>query len=120
MLPAEMGRVHMGIFSEAIEMVRSPEGALVALRWRGAYYAIAPHPLCWYERRPWWKSETRMPPGEGAGAVDTQVWRLQVQREGAVESLTLDVVRYRPADRWRVIKIHDALNETFEEEQGGA
>jgi hypothetical protein len=43
-----------------------------------------------------------------------------VQREGAVESLTLDVVRYRPADRWRVIKIHDALNETFEEEQGGA
>ncbi|MFQ4149058.1 hypothetical protein AAGW05_10205 [Arthrobacter sp. LAPM80] len=110
----------MGIFSEAVEVERSPGGALLRLRWRGAWHAIAPHPLCWYERRSWWESETRMPPGEGVGAVDTEMWRLQVRREGADEDFTLDVVRYRPGERWRVIKIYDAVDEKFKEVQEGA
>ena len=110
----------MGIFSEAVEMERSPSGELLRLIWRGVSYSIGPHPLCWYERRPWWESETRVPPGEGVGIVDTQMWRLQLHREGLVEALTLDVVRYRPAERWRVIKIHEAVDEVFKEELGGA
>ncbi|MEO6531555.1 MAG: DUF6504 family protein [Specibacter sp.] len=110
----------MGTFSESVTVVRSPEGALVQLWWRGQCHAIAADPLCWYERRPWWESETRMRPGEGVGYVDTQMWRVQVQQEGSAELLTLDLVRYRPSDRWRVIKIHDALDEQFKELQEGA
>ena len=110
----------MGTFSDGVEVVLSAEGTPVQLWWRGTCYALASHPLCWYERRPWWEKETRMPPGEGVGAVDTQMWRFQLLFEGTVESVSLEVVRYRPSERWRVIKIYDAVDEVFMEEQGGA
>ena len=110
----------MGIFSEAVEVERSPSGELVRLIWRGVSYSIAQHPLCWYERRRWWELETRVPPGEGVGVVDTQMWRFQLHREGIPDGLTLDVARYRPADRWRVIKIHEAVEDVFKEVLGGA
>lgn len=110
----------MGTFSESVKVVRSAAGALVQLWWRGRCYTLASEPLCWYERRPWWESETRMRPGEGVGYVDTQMWRVQVRQEGKTELLTLDLVRYRPSDRWRVIKIHDAVDEQFKELLEGA
>ncbi|MDJ0315955.1 MULTISPECIES: DUF6504 family protein [Arthrobacter] len=118
----------MGIFSEAITVLTSSDGVPLQLWWREEFYAISADPLCWYERRSWWESEKRVRPGEGVGVVDRQMWRLQVHREeagqgpaeAAHESLTVDVVRYRPSERWRVIKIYDAVDELFMEEQGGA
>lgn len=99
----------MGIFSEAVDVVYSAQGALVQLSWRGVLYDVEPEPLCWYERRPWWQSDERLPPGAGVGTVDTQMWRL-VLSGGDGRRFTLDVVHYRPADRWRVIKIYDAAD----------
>ena len=110
----------MGSFSEGITVVRSPAGELLQLSWRGACYAIEPHPVCWYEHRAWWESETRVRPGEGAGVVDRQMWRLQLRREGSAECLTVDVVHHLPAGRWRVIKIHDAVDDVFKEMADGA
>lgn len=107
----------MGIFSEGIEVMSSPDGELVQLSWRGACYSIEPHPLCWYERRSWWESESRVPPGEGAGLVDLQMWRLQVRRAGIDDELTLDVVHHLPDGPWRVIKIYDAVEEVFEQQE---
>lgn len=117
----------MGIFSDAVTVESSPEGVPLRLWWHGECYSIAPHPLCWYERRPWWERDSRVRPGEGVGVVDTQMWRLQLRHEdgrgiggGADEGLSIDVVRYRPAERWRVIKIYDAVEESFKEEQDSA
>lgn len=114
----------MGIFTEAVEVVHSKEGALAQLSWRGVLYDVAPHPLCWYERRSWWVTETRLPPGSGVGAVDTQIWRLVLSAADSAQTFTLDVAHYRPSGRWRVIKIYDAVEEAAAadpwQEQDGA
>ena len=99
----------MGIFSEAVDVEYSAQGDLERLVWRGVPYDVQAQPLCWYERRPWWKSDERLPPGAGVGAVDTQMWRL-VLRDGEAPEITLDVAHYRPSGRWRVIKIYDAVD----------
>lgn len=101
----------MGTFTEAVDVVATEQGIPVQLSWRGSLYTVAPHPLCWYERRPWWLQETRLPPGAGVGIVDTQIWRLVLQAEDSADSLTLDVAHYRPAGRWRTIKIYDAVDQ---------
>ena len=100
----------MGTFSEVGHrgaLTRGGAGAAVVAR--TSCYALAADPLCWYERRPWWESETRM-------RRRAREWGLWTPRCGGcrctgkavAELLTLDLVRYRPSDRWRVIKIHDA------------
>ncbi len=101
----------MSTFTDAVDVVSSEQGIPLQLLWRGVLYEVAPHPLCWYERRPWWNNEARLPPGAGAGAVDTQIWRLALQAAGAADSFTLDVVHYRPGGRWRVIKIYEAVDQ---------
>lgn len=112
----------MGIFTEGITVECPPGGTPVRLSWRGECWSVCDEPLCWYERRPWWERETRMPPGEGVGMVDTRIWRLQVRKEdphGLSDDgggLTLDVVQQRPGGSWRVIKIHDAVDDVFKEQ----
>ena len=113
----------MAIFTEAVDVVYSAQGTPAQLSWRGAVYEVDPHPLCWYERRSWWDSETRLPPGAGVGAVDTQIWRLALHAADSTERFTLDVAHYRPGGRWRVIKIYDAVDEAAAgpwQEQDGA
>ncbi len=97
----------MGIFSEAVDVMYSAQGEPAQLVWHGTVYDVAPHPLCWYERRPWWERDERLPPGTGVGAVDTQIWRM-VLSDGGAPPFSLDVAHYRPAGRWRVIKVYDA------------
>lgn len=107
----------MGIFSDGIDVVQTMAGVPLHLLWQGRSYTLAAEPLRWYERRNWWDEELRAPPGFGGGLVDREVWRVQVRRDGTppgVPLLTLDLVKYLPAGRWRVIKVHDALNETNE------
>lgn len=97
---------HMGTFTESVTMECSPDGEPVRMWWRGLCHEIVAKPQSWYQRRPWWQDHTSLRPGEGVGYVDTQIWRLQVVREGEPGILTLDVVLYRPSLRWRVIKVH--------------
>lgn len=114
----------MGIFSETVNVVHSAQDEPEQLIWRGTVYKVQPHPLCWYERRPWWKLETRLPPGTGVGVVDTQIWRLQLEAPESGQLFTLDVAHYRPGGQWRVIKIYDAVDDAVRgepwEEQDGA
>lgn len=113
----------MGTFSEGIEVWLTAAGLPLHLLWRGRRYTLAADPVRWYERRNWWDEETRAAPGAGAGLVDREIWRVQVRRDGGAGGtplLTLDLVRYLPAGRWRVIKIHDALRESVEELEPGA
>ncbi|MBP2414350.1 hypothetical protein JOF48_003149 [Arthrobacter stackebrandtii] len=105
----------MGIFSEAVDVMYSAQGEPAQLVWRGTVYDVAPHPLCWYERRAWWERDERLPPGTGVGAVDTQIWRM-VLSDGTAQPFSLDVAHYRPAGRWRVIKIYDPEDAVFAED----
>ncbi|WP_288026062.1 DUF6504 family protein [Arthrobacter sp.] len=113
----------MGTFSDGIEVKESTGGLPLHLAWRGSRYTLAAEPVRWYRRRNWWDEETRAAPGAGVGLVDREIWRVQVRRDkasGDAPLLTLDLVRYLPAGRWRVIKVHDALNESVEELDPGA
>lgn len=107
----------MGTFSDGIDVVQTAAGTPLHLLWQGRSYTLAAEPLRWYERRNWWDEELRAPPGTGVGLVDREVWRVQVRRDGAPPGaalLTLDLVKYLPAERWRVIKVHDAIREANE------
>lgn len=105
----------MGTFTEAVDVVVSEQGIPVQLVWHGSLYTVAPHPLCWYERRAWWAQETRLPPGSGVGAVDTQIWRLALSGE-RTKPFSLDVAHYRPGRRWRVIKVYEAADRAVAQE----
>lgn len=104
----------MSLFSDSVDVVVSAAGVPLELDWGGRRYTVAEEPVCWYERRNWWNEESRAPRGAGVGLVDRQMWRVQVHDDDSVELLTFDLVRYRPANRWRIIKIHDALTESSE------
>jgi hypothetical protein len=109
----------MGMFSESVDVVCGPDGQPVELQWGGRKYSVCAEPVRWYERRQWWAEEQRAPLGSGPGLVDHEIWRVQVVPAGsppqpestppAPEHLTLDLVRHTGSERWRLLRIHDAL-----------
>ncbi|UVJ37906.1 hypothetical protein [Arthrobacter sp. CJ23] len=114
----------MGIFSESIDVVCTPAGRPAEIRWQGLGYVVCAEPVRWYERRQWWVEESRAPLGSGAGLVDHEIWRVQLERSPEAPSpdpqapwggdaaaeplLTLDLVRHVGSGRWRLLRIHDA------------
>lgn len=101
----------MGMFTEAVDVLCTPSGQPLKLRWAGRHYTVCAEPVRWYERRQWWAEESRAPLGSGPGLVDHEIWRVQVHPlEGSTEqTLTLDLSRHARSGRWRLVRIHDAL-----------
>jgi hypothetical protein len=101
----------MGMFSESVDVVCTPSGQPLKLGWAGRHYTVCAEPVRWYERRQWWAEESRAPLGSGPGMVDHEIWRVQVRAsEGSSgEMLTLDLSRHVRSGRWRLLRIHDAL-----------
>ena len=120
-----MGRivreVRMGMFSESVDVVCNKAGQPESLTWAGASYTVCAEPLRWYERRQWWAEDSRAPLGSGPGVVDHEIWRVQVlparvasrpaapEDAAGAEPLTLDLTRHIRSNRWRLLRIHDAL-----------
>jgi Family of unknown function (DUF6504) len=105
------GDWNMGVFSEAVEVVCSPAGQPLRLRWQGRSYRIVAEPVRWYERRKWWAEELRAERGRGAGLVDQEIWRVQARLNGRSQIRTLDLSHQVDTDRWRLIRVHDAVRE---------
>ncbi|MCT9867840.1 DUF6504 family protein [Paenarthrobacter aurescens] len=105
----------MGLFSESVEVICADTGQPQAVQWKGEQYAVSNEPVRWYERRQWWLEESRAPLGSGAGLVDHEIWRVQLQRPQdealAGRTITLDLVRHVGSGRWRLLRIHDAAPE---------
>lgn len=114
----------MGMFSESVDVVCTAAGQPLKLQWAGRRYTVCAEPVRWYERRQWWAEESRAPLGSGPGLVDHEIWRVQVLASdgprasaGAASSgnqppeepLTLDLTRHIGSGRWRLLRIHDAL-----------
>jgi hypothetical protein len=100
----------MGMFSESVDVVCNAAGQPVTLQWAGRHYTVCAEPVCWFERRQWWAEESRAPLGSGPGLVDHEIWRVQVRADPPrAESLTLDLSRHLGSGRWRLVRIHDAL-----------
>ncbi|MCC3265217.1 DUF6504 family protein [Arthrobacter gengyunqii] len=102
----------MGVFSEAIEVVCSPAGQPLRLVHGGHTYKVAADPVRWYERRNWWDEEARAERGRGPGLVDSEIWRVQARLTPRSPLRTLDLSHDISSDRWRLIRIHDALRES--------
>ncbi|MEN3345766.1 MAG: hypothetical protein V7635_2342 [Arthrobacter sp.] len=102
----------MGMFSEPVDVVCTPTGQPLELNWAGSHYTVCAEPVRWYERRQWWAEESRAPLGSGPGLVDHEIWRIQVRASAGASpegALTLDLSRHLGSGRWRLLKIHDAL-----------
>ncbi|TVU61697.1 hypothetical protein FQP90_14305 [Paenarthrobacter nitroguajacolicus] len=102
----------MGLFSESVEVICTDTGQPQQVQWKGMQYTVTNEPVRWYERRQWWLEESRAPLGSGAGLVDHEIWRVQLQAPGEKETsngtITLDLVRHVGSGRWRLLRIHDA------------
>ncbi|MFC8038370.1 DUF6504 family protein [Paenarthrobacter sp. NPDC057355] len=102
----------MGLFSESVVVICTETGQPQEVQWKGARYTVANEPVRWFERRQWWVEENRAPIGAGAGLVDHEIWRVQLQplqggpNDG--QAITLDLVRHIGSGRWRLLRIHDA------------
>ena len=105
----------MGMFSETVDVLCSASGQPVSLQWAERHYTVCAEPVRWFERRQWWAEESRAPLGSGPGLVDHEIWRVQVRADppgnGHItqEPLTLDLSRHLGSGRWRLVRIHDAL-----------
>lgn len=101
----------MGMFSESVDVICTPEGQPLELTWTGRHYTVCAEPVRWYERRQWWAEECRAPLGSGPGLVDHEIWRVQVRADAADsgEPLTLDLSRHLGSGRWRLMRLHDGL-----------
>jgi len=93
----------MGLFSESVDVICTGQGQPLEVTWKGTSYKVAGEPNRWFERRKWWAEETRAPIGSGAGLVDHEIWRVQLEN-----TITLDIVRHLGSRRWRLLRIHDA------------
>ena len=93
----------MGVLTESVDVDCDAEGVPVAVRWRGRSYRVVQEPVRWYERRAWWTEDARLPRDRGGGAVDQQMWRVQVQLAPRAELLTLELVHTLDTGRWRLL-----------------
>ena len=99
----------MALFSESVEVTCTDAGQPRTINWKGRSYLVCNEPVRWYERRQWWVEESRAPLGSGAGLVDHEIWRVQIQpTQDDGKSITLDLVRHLASGRWRLLRIHDA------------
>lgn len=88
---------------ESLTVTLSPEGVPVAFTVGGDIWIVAADPVRWYERIPWWETETRMP--REHGRIDVEVWQLQaVQADAASEApeATFTLVRDQNAGEWHL------------------
>lgn len=102
----------MGMFSESVDVECTASGQPLKIQWAGRYYTVCAEPVRWFERRQWWAEERRAPLGSGPGLVDHEIWRVQVRldpQQDTGEPLTLDLSRHLGSGRWRLLRIHDAL-----------
>ncbi|MFI7578975.1 DUF6504 family protein [Kocuria kalidii] len=93
----------MGFLTESVDVDCDTDGMPVGVRWRGRNYLVAQDPVRWYERRAWWAEDARLPKDHGIGAVDQQMWRVQVQLNVRSELLTLELVHTLDTGRWRLL-----------------
>ncbi|MGQ1797122.1 DUF6504 family protein [Kocuria oceani] len=93
----------MGFLTEGVEVDCDTGGVPVTVRWRGRGYRVVQDPVRWYERRAWWAEDARLPKNRGIGAVDQQMWRVQVQLTVRSELLTLELVHTLDTGRWRLL-----------------
>jgi hypothetical protein len=93
----------VGYLTESVDVDCDAGGAPVGVRWRGRDYRVAQQPVRWYERRAWWAEDARLPKDRGVGAVDQQMWRVQVQLTARSELLTLELVHTLDTGRWRLL-----------------
>lgn len=101
----------MGLFSESVIVTCTETGQPQRIQWQGRDFHVCDEPVRWFERRQWWIEESRAPLGAGAGLVDHEIWRVQLQDHStgqAGKTITLDLVRHVGSGRWRLLRIHDA------------
>lgn len=77
--------------AESVELALSAAGAPLRVRRNGRTWRVAAEPIRWFERVPWWDTETRMQKGGGI-SIEVKVWRLQVRLNPASELVTWEII----------------------------
>jgi hypothetical protein len=107
------------MLTRSAEVLCDDDGEPQRIQVNGATWIALPDvtPTLWHVRRPWWAENTRIPAGAAVGAVDHELWRIQVRSsdETSETPVTLDLAHSRRADLWRLVKVHEADAVTYAE-----
>ena len=90
-------------WGEPCEVLCDPAGAPQELVLRGRIHRVMAPPQRWYQRRPWWELDQRIPRETDRCAVERQHWRVQAAQCGAVEPCTVELVRHEVTGQWWVV-----------------
>jgi len=88
----------MGRIDEAVAVLVDQEGAPTLFRWREKDYQVSSRPVRWFARTEWWVGE-RAHRGIGSGAVEVEMWRLNVAEAGI-----FDLVYQSPSGSWSIVR----------------
>lgn len=92
--------------NEPVDLRFTPQGAPLAVRWRGRLWPVAADPVHWFSRRNWW--ESNLPDGLRHGnVVDLEFWRLQVRATSTSPMRTLEVRKQPGWDGWHLVHVSD-------------
>lgn len=101
---------------ESLNVTVTPEGVPVAFTVAGDIWVVTEQ-LRWYERIPWWETESRMP--RDSGRIDVEVWQLQAApadgAEGSPET-TFVIVRDRNTGEWRLRSVQENRESSVDSE----
>jgi hypothetical protein len=95
-----------GTLNEPVEPRFTPQGAPLALRWRGRLWPVAAEPLHWNRGRKRWESGPPAGPEHGQ-PVEIEPWRLQVQATSTSPLRTLEVRKHPGREGWHLTHIAD-------------
>ncbi|MDJ0318961.1 hypothetical protein [Pseudarthrobacter sp. PS3-L1] len=92
---------------ERVDVRFTLAGVPLAIRYAGRIWAIAADPVRWYEREPWWDTQTRAP--IGVDVVNVHVWRVQVRINTASPLRTMEIRRRPLSPSWVLSSIDDTV-----------
>jgi hypothetical protein len=102
---------------ESLTVSLSPEGVPVEFTVAGDSWLVVEEPVRWYERIPWWETESRMP--RGHGRIDVEVWQLQANHDAAgpgASAVTFVLVRNQNTGEWHLRSIEEIQESTADPE----
>jgi hypothetical protein len=102
---------------ESLTVSLSPDGVPMAFTVAGDSWRVVEEPVRWYERTPWWETETRMQ--RDHGRIDVEVWQLQASHSAAgsaASSVTFVLVRNQNTGEWHLRSIEEVQESTADPE----
>lgn len=88
---------------DSIEVWTSDTGAPTRFVYRGRRWLVTGRPQRWMARQAWWDTQTRVPRGTAATAIEQPVWQVDAAAIDDGETVQLQLAVDRERRRWHIL-----------------